>query len=95
MFFPFANLLILGEWRFEQMEPVVLFDPEAELDQFTIAKAKSTVVVVLLQIELWRSFESKGRCLGGLNAVQRQITFILIPLKAADEIHSWPLLYQS
>ena len=48
MFFPFANLLILGEWRFEQMEPVVLFDPEAELDQFTIAKAKATAVVVLL-----------------------------------------------
>ena len=47
MFFPFANLLILGEWRFEQMEPVVLFDPEAELDQFTIAKAKATAVVVL------------------------------------------------
>jgi hypothetical protein len=48
MFFPFANLLILGEWRFQQMESIVLFDPEIELDQFTLAKAKSTVVVVLL-----------------------------------------------
>ena len=95
MFFPFANLLILGEWRFQQMESIVLFDPEAELDQFTIAKAKSTVVVVLLQIELWRSFESEGRCLGGLNAVQRQVAFILIALEAADEVHSWTLLYQS
>jgi hypothetical protein len=46
MFFPFEGVLIPGEWRLEQMEPVVLFDPEAELDQFTIAKA--TAVVVLL-----------------------------------------------
>jgi hypothetical protein len=47
MFFPFEGVLIPGEWRLEQMEPVVLFDPEAELDQFTIAKAKATAVVVL------------------------------------------------
>ena len=34
------NLLVFGQWRFEDMESVIFFDPEAELDQFAISIAK-------------------------------------------------------
>src|SRR5579875_2780459 len=77
------------------MKCVVLIDAKAKLDGFAIAEPETAVVVVSLEIELWRPLEGQGQCLGGHKAMQRQIAFVLIPFEAADKIHARSLLNET
>lgn len=90
-----GDLLVGGERTFQQVQAFRLGNEEGEPYALAVAKTESTIVVVFLQVELWRAVEGEGGGLRRAYAVQCQAAFVVEILVAAHQIKARPLLGES
>ena len=70
-------------------------DGNFQLDQFAVAEAESSFVVVPFEIEIGGALERAVGVFRGLHAVQRERALIVKSFKSADEKQSHALLREA
>lgn len=74
------------------MQPGVAIDAKAQVDFFPFAKAEAAIVVVFFQVEVVGALKGERGDVCRQDAVQRQISFVVVAAVAAHEVEAWALL---